>query len=146
MLVDCIDELRSAYRSVVADRDIETIAICVLPDHLHAIWVMQDGDADYSSAWALIKARFSRAMVKRDPSLTANTHGEYLVWQRRFWEHTIRDERDLENHVEYIHYNPVKHGHSARPIDWPHSSFHRFVRDGVLPNDWAVAADLTVPD
>jgi len=146
MLVDCIDNLRSAYRSVVTDRGIETVAICVLPDHLHAIWAMPDGDADYPSAWALIKARFSRAMVKRDPSLTANTHGEYLVWQRRFWEHTIRDERDLENHVEYIHYNPVKHGHSARPIDWPHSSFHRFVRDGVLPNDWAVAADLTVPD
>ena len=146
MLVECIDDLCSAYRFVVTDRGIETVAICVLPDHLHAIWAMPDGDADYSSAWALIKARFSRAMVKRDPSLAANAHGEYPVWQRRFWEHTIRGERDLENHIAYIHYNPVKHGHCVRPIDWPHSSFHRFVRDDVLPSDWSAAAELPVPD
>jgi putative transposase len=146
MLVECIDDLRSAYRSVVSNRGIDTVAICVLPDHLHAIWVMPDGDADYSSAWALIKARFSRAMVKHDPALTTNDHGEFPIWQRRFWEHTIRDERDLENHIAYIHYNPVKHGQCARATDWPHSSFHRFVRDGVLPRDWAVACDLDVPD
>ena len=122
------------------------VAICVMPDHLHAIWTMPDDDSSYSSAWSLIKARFSRALAKRDTSLVPNALGEHVVWQRRFWEHTIRDERDLENHISYIHYNPVKHGHCARPIDWPHSSFHRFVRDDVLPSYWSAVTELPVPD
>jgi len=143
-LVDHVDDLRAAYQSVVTARNISTVAICVMPDHLHAIWTMPDDDSNYSSAWSLIKARFSRALAKRDTSLVPNALGEHVVWQRRFWEHTIRDERDLENHISYIHYNPVKHGHATSPRDWPHSSFHRFVRDGLLPVDWAVASDLNV--
>ena len=146
VLVDRVDLLRAAYRSVVAEREIETVAICVMPDHLHAIWTMPAGDADYSLAWALIKARFSRSLAKHDGHLAVNAHGELPVWQRRFWEHTIRDERDLENHVNYIHYNPVKHGHAARPADWPHSSFHRFVRDGLLTIDRASSVDLGIPE
>ena len=146
VLVDRVDLLRAAYRSVVAEREIETVAICVMPDHLHAIWTMPAGDADYSLAWALIKARFSPSLALSDRHLAANNHGELPVWQRRFWEHTIRDERDLENHVNYIHYNPVKHGHAARPADWPHSSFHRFVRDGLLTIDWASSVDLGIPE
>jgi putative transposase len=144
VLVDRVDSLRAAYRSVVAERNIETVAICVMPDHLHAIWTMPADDADYSSAWALIKARFSRSLAKDDQHLAANAQGELPVWQRRFWEHTIRDERDLENHIAYIHYNPVKHGHAARARDWPHSSFHRFVRDLLLQAEWAAAPDLQV--
>lgn len=146
VLVDHIDDLRVAYRSVTEDRHIETVAICVMPDHLHAICTMPDDDMNYSSAWALIKARFSRALATHDPRLTANNHGELSVWQRRFWEHTIRDERDLENHVAYIHFNPVKHGYASRPMDWPPSSIHRFVRDGLLPADWAVEPDVTPSD
>ena len=146
VLVDRVDLLRDAYQSVIAKRGIETVAVCVMPDHLHAIWTMPAGDADYSLAWALIKARFSRSLALSDRHLAANSHGELPVWQRRFWEHTIRDERDLENHVNYIHYNPVKHGHAARPADWPHSSFHRFVRDGLLTIDWASSVDLGIPE
>jgi putative transposase len=137
MLIDRIDELREAYRSVVTARDIDTLAICILPDHLHSIWTMPDGDANYSSAWALIKARFSRSISKTDLRVVRTLDAGFNVWQRRFWEHTIRGDRDLENHVNYIHFNPVKHGHVLRAVDWPHSSFHRYVHDGLLPADWA---------
>lgn len=143
-LVDHVDDLRAAYQSVVATHNISTVAICVLPDHLHAVWTMPDGDANFSSAWSLIKARFSRALAKQNASLVPNALGEHSIWQRRFWEHTIRNERDLENHIAYIHYNPVKHSYVASPCEWPHSSFHRFVRDGLLPEDWAVASNLNV--
>ena len=143
-LVQYVDEPRAACRSVTTARGISTVAICVLPDHLHAVWTMADGDANYSSAWSLIKARFSRALAKQIPSITPNALGELGIWQRRFWEHTIRDDRDLENYVNYVHYNPVKHGHAARPIDWPHSSFHHYVRNGLLPSNWTTDANLDV--
>ncbi len=146
MLTDRIDELRAAYQSVVTARNITTVAICILPDHLHAIWTMSDGDSDYSSAWALIKARFSRSIATLDARVVRVRDDQFNVWQRRFWEHTIRDERDLENHVNYIHFNPVKHGHAARAADWAHSSFHRYVRDGLLSVDWASDPLLDVPD
>jgi putative transposase len=146
MLIDRVDELREAYRSVVFARDIATVAICILPDHLHSIWTMPDGDANYSSAWALIKARFSRSIAKTDTRVARAQDGGFSVWQRRFWEHTIRDERDLVNHVNYIHFNPVKHGHVSRAADWAHSSFHRYVRDGVLAADWSSDPMLDIPD
>ena len=140
-LVEYVDELREAYRSVTTARGISTVAICVLPDHLHAVWTMADGDANYSSAWSLIKARFSRALAKQNTARTRNALGELGIWQRRFWEHTIRDNRDLENHVNYVHYNPVKHGHVDRPVDWKYSSFHRYVLAGTLSPDWAALVD-----
>jgi putative transposase len=146
MLIDHVDELREAYRSVVATRAITTVAICILPNHLHSIWTMPDGDANYSSAWALIKARFSRSIAKNNLHVVRVQDGGFNVWQRRFWEHTIRDERDLENHVNYIHFNPVKHGHVSRAVDWAHSSFHRYVRDGLLAVDWASDSTLNIPD
>jgi putative transposase len=103
----------------------------VLPEHLHAVLAMRDGVGDYSRLWQEIKKGFTRRLGAADAS----------PWQPRFWEHTIRDEDDLQAHVDYVHINPVKHGLAARVVDWPHSSFHRYVRKGWLPPDWADAAE-----
>jgi len=94
-------------------------------------------DADFSNRLSLIKRRFTTAVVRAGAPVARHGNGEYALWQRRFWEHTIRDERDFERHVDYIHFNPVKHGLVARVRNWPHSSFHQYVRRGVLPEDWA---------
>lgn len=112
-------------------------AMVVLPDHLHAIWTLPENDADYPTRWMLIKSGFSRGIPPgeyRRPSRVAK--GERGIWQRRYWEHCIRDERDYEKHVDYIHFNPVKHGYVTRAVDWDHSSIHRYIADGRLPQDW----------
>jgi REP-associated tyrosine transposase len=109
-----------------------------LPDHIHAIWTLPPDDADFSLRWRLIKIGFSKAVPRtewRGPVRMAR--GERAVWQRRFWEHLIRDEEDFRRHVEYCYINPVRHGLVARVRDWPHSSFHRDVRAGLFPEDWA---------
>ncbi len=135
LLTDHVDHLRAAFHDVRQAFSID--AIVVLPDHLHAIWTLPDGDADFATRWRLIKAHFSRhVMAGEDVSRSRTIRGERGIWQRRFWEHTIRDERDYERHVEYIHYNPVKHGYVARVRDWPYSSFHRFVKQGIYPEGW----------
>ncbi len=109
----------------------------VLPEHLHCIWTLPPGDADYKARWALIKAGFSRTLPGGEyRSDSRRKRGECGLWQRRYWEHVIRDERDFERHVDYIHWNPVKHGWVTRVRDWPYSSFHRYVRGGILPPDW----------
>jgi putative transposase len=137
LLVDQIDRLRQAYRTVQLRRPFETIAICVLPDHLHALWVLPDGDADFSSRWSLIKSAFSRGLGPAPSrSMSKIAKREKGIWQRRYWEHAIRDDADFERHVDYIHFNPVKHGHVTRVADWPHSSFHRYVERGLLAPDW----------
>lgn len=147
LLVRHVDLLREVVRDVRAKRPFEIIAWVVLPEHMHAIWTLPEGDVDYSGRWNAIKALFSRRLPRGEfISLSRQSRGERGIWQRRFWEHTIRDERDLENHVAYIHFNPVKHGHASRPMDWPPSSIHRFVRDGLLPADWAVEPDVTPSD
>jgi putative transposase len=137
LLVDEIDRLRRAYRAARQRRPFRTIAICVLPDHLHALWALPDGDADFSTRWNLIKTGFSRG-ISAGFAMSASKMGkrEKGIWQRRYWEHLIRDDADLERHLDYIHFNPVKHGHVARVIDWPHSSFHHYVAKGSLPADW----------
>jgi putative transposase len=136
LLVDHIDRLRRAYRTVQTLRPFETIAICVLPDHLHALWALASDDADYSIRWSLIKSGFSRGLNSGERSPSKVRKREKGIWQRRYWEHSIRDDADLERHVDYIHFNPVKHGHVKRAADWPHSSFHRYVERGLLPADW----------
>jgi putative transposase len=112
-------------------------AIVILPDHLHTIWTLPEGDADYSGRWRAIKSRFTRELRASGIPLTRDDRGEYRLWQRRFWEHTIRDDNDFNRHVDYIHWNPVKHGLTRRVADCPHSSFHRYVRLGLLPESWA---------
>jgi putative transposase len=136
LLVDQIDRLRQAYRAVRESRPFETIAICILPDHVHAIWALPEGDADFSTRWGQIKSGFSRGLEAQPRTESKITKREKGVWQRRYWEHAIRDEADLERHIDYIHFNPVKHGHVNRVIDWPHSSFHRYVERGLLVADW----------
>ena len=109
----------------------------VLPDHLHAIWTLPDGDADFAVRWRFIKSVFSRSLPPFERiSESRRAKGERGIWQRRYWEHTLRNEEDFTRHAEYIHYNPVKRGHVTRVMDWPYSSFHRMVRVGVYPIDW----------
>jgi putative transposase len=112
-------------------------AVVVLPDHLHCIWSLPDGDADYSTRWGLIKAHFSRGVEHGERrSASRIKRGERGIWQRRFWEHCLRDDGDYARHVDYIHWNPVKHGYVQRVADWPHSSLHRHVARGVYAADW----------
>ena len=136
LLIREINRLRHAYKVVQERLPFETIAICVLPDHLHVLWLLPNGDADFSSRWSLIKSNFSRALpAAKSRSASKITKREKGIWQRRYWEHAIRDNADLERHVDYIHYNPVKHGLVSRVVDWPHSSFHRYVERGLLGSD-----------
>ena len=136
LLVDEIDRLREVYRTIQRRRPFETIAVCVLPDHVHAVWALPEGEADFSTRWSLIKSGFSRGLSSSSRSASKVAKREKGIWQRRYWEHAIRDDADLERHVDYVHFNPVKHGHVARETDWPHSSFHRYVERGLLPADW----------
>ncbi len=140
-LVEHVGALRAAFRTARQERPFKIDAIVVLPDHLHAIWTLPVDDADFSSRWKRIKASFTRRLVVAGVPVARHSNGEYALWQRRFWEHTIRDERDFERHIDYVHFNPVKHGLVSRVGDWPHSSFHRYVRQGLLPSDWAGDVD-----
>jgi putative transposase len=136
LLIVEIDRLRRVYRTVQERRPFETIAIYILPDHIHVIWALPQHDPDFYTRWNLIKSGFSRGVQARERSQSKATRREKGIWQRRFWEHAIRDDADLERHVDYIHFNPVKHGHVSRVADWPHNSFHRFVERGLLERDW----------
>lgn len=139
LLVEEIERLRTAYASAGRRRPFETLAICILPDHLHALWRLPDGDAGVPLRWGDIKRTFSRALPAAGP-LTASQERrrEKGIWQRRYWEHRIRDEVDFVRHVDYIHWNPVKHGWARCVRDWPYSSFHRWVRRGDLPAEWGL--------
>ncbi len=138
VLVDQVDVLRGVFRAVRRARPFEVVAMVVLPEHLHALWTLPAGDADYSGRWQAIKAGFTRQLrTSGVVNLAPNDKGEVALWQRRFWEHTVRDDTDLANHINYIHFNPVKHGLVEQVKDWPWSSFHRYVRQGLLPEDWA---------
>ena len=143
-LVRHVRLLRAAFRQARAKRPFIVDAVAILPDHLHCIWTLPAGDADYSHRWRLIKSSFSHSLHSAGFSAKRNGKGEYNLWQRRFWEHTIRDEADFETHVNYIHYNPVKHKLVERVMDWPYSSFHRFVRLGEIDAAWG--GDFTSPD
>src|SRR5262245_56105312 len=129
-LVDYIDLLRQAFHVARSERPFEIDAIVILPEHLHAIFTLPQDDADFPGRWRRIKGHFSSALIQSGAPLRRRQNGELALWQRRFWEHTIRDEGDFAHHVDYIHYNPVKHGLVARVVDWPHSSFHRYVQEG----------------
>jgi putative transposase len=137
LLTDHVEGLRAAFRQTRLSHPFTIDAMVVLPDHLHAIWTLPERDADFASRWRLIKSTFSRNLPMGEtisPSRLAR--GERGIWQRRFWEHTIRNEDDFARHVDYIHINPVKHRLVARVQDWRHSSFHRMVERGVYPADW----------
>jgi putative transposase len=137
LLVRHIDLLRAAYAWADKHHPFETIAICILPDHIHAVWSLPPDDANFSARWSMIKGGFSRGVpANADRSASKTAKREKGIWQRRYWEHVIRDDADLARHVDYIHFNPVKHGLVSRVRDWPHSSFIRHVERGLLPADW----------
>ena len=137
LLVEHIDALRNAVRQVRAQRPFHIDAWVVLPDHTHCVWTLPPGDDDYSSRWKAIKIAFAKTLPKTERlSAVRARKGERGIWQRRFWEHTIRDERDYAAHVDYVHINSFKHGLVERVSDWPYSSFHLFVKGGIYPQDW----------
>ena len=139
ILIDNISKLRNAFRHVRINHAFTIDAIVILPDHMHCIWTLPDGDDDFSMRWRLIKSAFSRHL----PVIPykGKRQREKGIWQRRFWEHLIRNDGDFQKHVDYIHYNPVKHGYVEHVADWPYSSFHRFVRQGVYTVDWSEPGD-----
>jgi REP-associated tyrosine transposase len=137
LLIDRVGLLCNAFRAARRERPFGIDAVVVLPDHLHAILTLPVDDADFSGRWRRIKGHFSSALIDTGTKLTRRANGELSLWQRRFWERTIRDETDFAQHVDYTHFNPVKHGLVRRVRDWPHSSFHRYVRDGILVEDRA---------
>jgi putative transposase len=135
------DCLRNALEDELTARPFQKFAIVLLPDHLHAIWTLPPGDAEYSVRWEKIKSDFTRTYLKRGgidgaPSTSRLRHRERSVWQRRFWEHTCRDEDDLKRFLDYLHGNPVKHGLATRVRDDPWSTFRKFVKMGEYPLDW----------
>ena len=143
LLLDNIQALRHSFRRVRARHAFELDAIVVLPEHLHMLMTLPQADADFAGRIMLIKQGFSRdvpAGERIDASRTRRA--ERGLWQRRYWEHLIRDELDFERHVDYIHFNPVKHGWVAQASDWPYSSIHRYIRQGLLPAGWGGAGDL----
>jgi putative transposase len=142
--------LGRALRRCLAKYPFEMIAIVLLPEHLHTVWALPPGDADYSRRWSWTKSEFTKEWLVTGGAnvqpRAASREGRRSVWQRRFWEHTIRDEADLEAHVDYIHYNPVKHGLVSRVRDWPWSSFHQWVERGHYSIDWGSGISApTVP-
>ena len=146
----CNPALRTALRqsiyTVRLTRPFTVDAWVLMPDHMHCIWTLPQDDDDYSTRWAEIKRFVSSAC--RDlhaPSLLTRSgkqRAESTIWQRRFWEHQIRDAFDMEKHVDYIHFNPVKHGHVQQVCDWPYSTFHRYVREGIYAGNWAGSPEV----
>jgi putative transposase len=133
--------LGNAFRYVRNKAYFTTHAVVVLPDHLHVIWQLPLEDYNYSLRWRLIKTRFTQELIKQNVLLGKNYRGEYDLWQKRFWEHRLRDDNDVQQHMDYIHYNPVKHGYVMKPIDWQFSSIHRYIEQGVLPQNWGSDLD-----
>jgi len=147
LLVDEIELLKQCIRRVHQRYPFHIDAWVVLPDHMHCIWTLPPADAHYPTRWRLIKSFFSRALPKTERrSAVRMDNGERGIWQRHYWEHLIRDDEDFRRHMDYVHVNPVKHGHVTKVMDWPHSTFHRYVQRGVYPPDWCGDTDLGVGD
>jgi putative transposase len=137
LLVTQIDALRAAVGKVRTRAPFRIEAWVVLPDHMHCLWTLPEGDADFPGRWRAIKTAFAKSLPTDEPrSSVMTSRGERGIWQRRYWEHTIRDDRDFAAHMDYTHFNPVKHGLVEHPADWPHSSFRRCVAGGHYPAGW----------
>lgn len=141
----CRTALRDAINRVRSEMPFDIAAWVLMPDHLHTVWQLPSGDKDFSLRWSLIKQHVTRDcamwLPQQNISCSREKRGEGGLWQRRFWEHLIRDENDFSRHLDYIHYNPVKHGYVANAGDWSYSTFHRYVKRGVYPADWGGVAD-----
>lgn len=144
LLVEHVDVLRGAFVTAQAARPFALLAWVILPDHLHCVWRLPEGDADNANRWAHIKSGFSRCLPATERrSAYRISRRERGIWQRRYWEHLVRDSDDLRRHVDYIHVNPVKHGHAQSACDWPHSSFLAWVRRDAYRLDWGGNADVS---
>lgn len=149
--------LRQGFRKCISEKPFTIDAFVILPDHIHCIWTLPPHDHDYSSRWKDLKCYFTKEYQRtvcnraskdckepeRPPDLphSMTKKGEKGIWQRRFWEHTIRDEEDYRMHMDYVHYNPEKHGLVHTVVEWPYSSFHRLASGGVYPLSWAGRTD-----
>jgi len=142
----CDESIRNALRAAIETtrlaRPFMIDAWVLLPDHLHCIWTLPEGDADFSTRWMMIKRAVSIACGENYhrpdwKSTSKKLRRESTIWQRRFWEHQLRDADDFARHADYIHFNPVKHGNAQSAIAWPYSTFHRFVRNGIYAPDWS---------
>jgi putative transposase len=143
--------LREGIQEVRQSMPFKIEAWVLLPDHLHAIWTLPEDDDNFGSRWAVIKRIVSKRYNSQEGitgpiSNSRNKRDESPFWQRRFWEHCIRDELDFQRHLDYIHWNPVKHGYVKRVIDWPYSTFHRFLNNGIYPPDWGGINEGDVKD
>ena len=146
LLVRHIAQLRSAIRQVRRARPFNIEAWVVLPEHMHCMIVLPQGDDGFSERVRDIKANFSRALPNPGPNVairrsSQSRRRERSIWQRRFWEHWIRSNEDWSRHFDYIHFNPVKHGHVTHARDWPYSTFHHWVKQGMYPRDWGRCND-----
>jgi putative transposase len=142
---DAIENIKNGFKNVMKKHPFTVDAMVLLPAHLHCMWTLPANDRDFSTRWRLIKSHFTRTFdnkLKLTPSRSRYRKKEKAVWQRRFWEHLIRDEDDYEKHVEYIHYNPVKHDLVNAPAEWPHSTFHQYVKNGLYPKDWGAGEKI----
>ena len=139
LLIREIDLLRETVRATKARHPFHIDAWVVLPEHMHCLWTLPPGDADFPLRWKVIKFAFARRLPAIESrTTTQQRRGERGIWQRRYWEHLIHDEQDYQRHFDYIHYNPLKHGYVQRLVDWPYSSFQRAVTRGIYPEDWCV--------
>jgi putative transposase len=134
-----IEILRQAFKKVMEKYPFSIDAAVILPEHLHFVWTLPPNDTDFSTRWRLIKTWFTKhceykSMYK--PNVSQIKRGEKTIWQHRYWEHLLQDELDFEQHVNYIHYNPVKHGYVSKPVDWKYSSFHKYIEQGLISSDW----------
>jgi putative transposase len=146
-LVDHIARLRASLADVKARHPFRIEAMVVLPEHLHALWTLPQDDGDFATRCMLVKQGFTRRLqqagvLDAKSAGPRGSKGERSVWQRRFWEYRVRDEADFARHVDYIHFNPVKHGWVLRAREWPYSSLHRFVREGKVGDDWGISAAI----
>ena len=146
---DKIDLLRDCFKNTMGKYPFTIEAIAILPEHIHTIWTLPENDHDYSTRWRMIKSSFSRKFRIADSGNCYSSlirKGEKGVWQRRFWEHTIRNQEDFNRHCDYIHYNPVKHNLADIPCKWQHSSFTKFVEQGMYDINWGRVVDKEVLD
>lgn len=137
LLTDKIDLLHEAFRYTKKRHSFRMNAVVILPDHLHCIWTLPPNDTDFSGRWNMLKGYFSRNIEKGERvSASRTSRRERGIWQRRFWEHLLRDQMDFNRHVDYIHWNNVKHGGVNKVSDWPQSSFHRYLKQGIYMENW----------
>lgn len=139
LLIREVELLRETVRATRARHPFHIDAWVVLPDHMHCLWTLPPGDADFARRWKVIKFAFAKRLpITETRTTNQQRRGERGIWQRRYWEHLIRDELDYQRHFDYIHINPLKHGYVERLEDWPYSSFHRAIAMGIYPAGWCV--------